>query len=1021
MSSERRRGEKRGPYKQWVTDHNRPLPKRSRNFYHNDDPVPTSSHNHEENVNIENNEANHGSNEASGREQGNNSNDEFLNSVSDSSIVSDSNAASDKIGFCEAESTPESVSHSDREENVELDSNHNHNNSDSNSSQEDSAFQSVTRSRQSCSANSSNQHGLSVSIPPVRMMINDRNSHNGESSEVDGDEDQREGTDEYLEENGNGEVREEEQLDVGIFCDGNDFEQVDGDQQHEANEGQNEQEQREQEHDEEHHQHGAEQEEGEQPGRPLPAHQNLWKEIRNQPDFISSVLTEVNCSPAEILLKILALSHQNNFSFKAFLDTVLLVNSLFVTPVLPGTQYLLDKLLLSETDLVRYFYCKTCSHSFGNIDHNTTPEIVCPACRTINEIKDLTKACHFVLFDIGSQLELLFMNKEVRENLVHPKEAVRLNGDRNVLKDVYDGKCYREFAASLANHLGEKILSFVVCTDGSPLFKSSNYSVWPFFLCINELPPLLRMKNLLLGGLWFGNRHPPMDLYLQPVVNHLKSLSDRGIKVTVEEEEWLIKAYTIACCVDSGARGAVQGVNSHSGYYSCNWCLIPGLYLENKVVFPFSDVDHPKRTHETVKDHGAECLANDALLYVFGVQYVSPLVALPKFDIVLGMVQDFPHNVPFGIGRTFLDEWLHNSQRSFYIGSPEEMKILNKRMEKLKPCIEVRRAIRPLKDMAFWKAREFENWVVIYSLIVVLQVLPAKFWTHWSYLVQAVYLLVGQTVTTENVNMAHKLIRYWVADVETLYGQKFMSFNVHIFSHFAENVSRWGPAWAVSTYCFESAIGKLKNTLHAHRGVPHQINREMSYNQARNILINSCSTPRTEIFIENIKSKPNKMLKYLSLLECAVIGKENDFVPTVEEQHLIRNSDYDIMEGNCVTYHKIIASRCVFTTDSLAAGKKFNNSVALTNTDSVVILKKFIRDKNTDKVYAFCSEVVCREFLKFPTRIRILPKDHCVRIVSSIARRLKLVSVKDLKISCVYTKMEENDYVTPFHNLYNVC
>ncbi|KAE8741171.1 hypothetical protein FOCC_FOCC013294 [Frankliniella occidentalis] len=114
----------------------------------------------------------------------------------------------------------------------------------------------------------------------------------------------------------------------------------------------------------------------------------------------------------------------------------------------------------------------------------------------------------------------------------------------------------------------------------------------------------------------------------------------------------------------------------------------------------------------------------------------------------------------------------------------------------------------------------------------------------------------------DNLNMAHRLIKYWVADVEALYDQKSMTFNVHIFSHFAENVSRWGPAWAVSTYCFESAIGKLKNILHAHRGVPHQIHRQLSYNQARNILSNTCSTPRTDIFIENIKSKPNKMTRF---------------------------------------------------------------------------------------------------------------------------------------------------------------
>ncbi|KAE8741238.1 hypothetical protein FOCC_FOCC013225, partial [Frankliniella occidentalis] len=720
----------------------------------------------------------------------------------------------------------------------------------------------------------------------------------------------------------------------------------------------------------------------------LTEHEALWRAIRNQQPFTSHIGTEVNNSPAEILLKLLAFSEQNNLSLKAFVDSVRLVNSLFVSPVIPGTQYLLDNLLLSSKQLAKYFYCIKCTYYFGKVNNVDSPEKLCPGCKTVNYLKDLTKATYFVLFPIESQLELLFMSKEVRDNLVHPKDAVRKNSERNSLKDIYD--------ASLPDDLREKVLSLVFSTDGSPLFKSSSFSIWPCFFSINELPPLLRMKHLLLGGLWFGNKHPPMDLYLKPVVEYFESLLDTLVHLRVEGEEWLIKLYIIACCVDSGARGAVQGINSHSGYYSCNWCLIPGLWLD-KVVFPMQEVPPAQRNHEDLVAHANECLNNDNLVYVYGVQFISPLASLKKFNLVDGMVQDFAHNVPFGIGRTFLDEWLHNAKRSFYVGSPDELAILNMRMEKLQPCIEVRRALRLLKDMAYWKAREFENWILFFSLIVLLSVLPMKFWTHWSYLVQAVYLLSRECVSCQDVNNAHRLIQLWVSDVEKLYGEKYMTYNVHIFSHLAENVARWGPTWAVSTYCFESAIGNLKNILHAQRGVPHQVHRNLSYKQAKHILINTCSTPGTEVFLESIKSKPNKMTKYLSLNECVVIGKGEDFLPNDEESFLI--SQCEEMQGdNFVTYSKIIASRCVYTCDSVALGKKFNNSVALTTLGKIIIIKKFIMSKENEKVWVFCSEASCTELLKFPQGLRIPIEDHCVRIISSVGRRLKLISVKELKI-----------------------
>ncbi|KAE8741497.1 hypothetical protein FOCC_FOCC012982 [Frankliniella occidentalis] len=60
-----------------------------------------------------------------------------------------------------------------------------------------------------------------------------------------------------------------------------------------------------------------------------------------------------------------------------------------------------------------------------------------------------------------------------------------------------------------------------------------------------------------------------------PVVDHLTKFSEGfATELGNPAEEVLIKVFMIGICVDSGARGAVQGINSYSGYYSCNWCEI---------------------------------------------------------------------------------------------------------------------------------------------------------------------------------------------------------------------------------------------------------------------------------------------------------------------------------------------------------------------------------------------------------------------------------------------------------------
>ena len=58
------------------------------------------------------------------------------------------------------------------------------------------------------------------------------------------------------------------------------------------------------------------------------------------------------------------------------------------------------------------------------------------------------------------------------------------------IEDIYDGEHYRNLSAN-NRPLSAKYhnnISFVLNTDGVPIFKSSKTSIWPIYLMINELP-----------------------------------------------------------------------------------------------------------------------------------------------------------------------------------------------------------------------------------------------------------------------------------------------------------------------------------------------------------------------------------------------------------------------------------------------------------------------------------------------------------------------------------------------------
>ena len=71
----------------------------------------------------------------------------------------------------------------------------------------------------------------------------------------------------------------------------------------------------------------------------------------------------------------------------------------------------------------------------------------------------------------------------------HLQRRFELEKDSESLQDVSDGWEYLKHAEFLTERGN---VSFLVNTDGVSLFRSSNISLWPIWLAVNELPPHIR-------------------------------------------------------------------------------------------------------------------------------------------------------------------------------------------------------------------------------------------------------------------------------------------------------------------------------------------------------------------------------------------------------------------------------------------------------------------------------------------------------------------------------------------------
>ena len=75
------------------------------------------------------------------------------------------------------------------------------------------------------------------------------------------------------------------------------------------------------------------------------------------------------------------------------------------------------------------------------------------------------------------------------------------------------------------------------------------------------------------------------------------------------------------------------------------------------------------------------------------------------------------------------------------------------------------------------------------------------------------------------LNAAEHALHKFVSLVPELYGVQHVTFNVHLLTHLAASVRRWGPLSCSSAFFFEDANGKLLTYFHGTRGVAKQIFR----------------------------------------------------------------------------------------------------------------------------------------------------------------------------------------------------
>ncbi|XP_077498330.1 uncharacterized protein LOC144109415 [Amblyomma americanum] len=430
----------------------------------------------------------------------------------------------------------------------------------------------------------------------------------------------------------------------------------------------------------------------------------------------------------------------------------------------------------------------------------------------------------------------------------------------------------------------------------------------------------------------------------------------------------------------------MQHFTQFNGYYGCSWCLHPGKTIDGTVKYPVNCVVRDRSMEGTKKKMHRAVATGEVIK---GLKGVTPLINLAYFDVIWSFSPDYMHCVLLGVSRQLTECWLSNVGEPYYIGAPHCLSAVDGRLCSIRPHLCISRLPRSLSLRKYWKASEWQQWLLLFSLPCLEGILPRQYFKHFALLVQGIALLLQETVCSADVETSTACLVKFVVDVQFLYGERHMTYNVHQLLHIAKSVVNQGPLWAHSCFTFESNIGHLKELVTSAKGVPLQIVERLMLASNYKSLRTQAS-PRIQHFLSDTRTACTGGILLLSRPR-DVSGPLLDFV-----QNQIGN-----INGPVVEHDRARVSGHMFHSEQYARPNKTNCTALVTNEGMCLKVKHIVSFKDLSghpKVFVVSEDAFSSQLVHNSKHIM-----KCERTGSK-----NLVELVTNVIPCTYIEHDQN-------------
>ena len=271
------------------------------------------------------------------------------------------------------------------------------------------------------------------------------------------------------------------------------------------------------------------------------------------------------------------------------------------------------------------------------------------------------------------------------------------------------------------------------------------------------------------------------------------------------------------------------------------------------------------------------------------------------------------HAVLEGVTRWLANRWFDSKFHAspFYLG--RQIRKIDSELLQQRPPHEFSRPPRSIdKHLKYWKASELRNWLLFYSLPLLLSFLPSLYWHHYALLVSAMHIMLGDNVTHAQVDAADQMLVDFCMLLPDLYGESSCTANAHLLLHLAKYVRLWGPLWTHSSFGFESKNGRLKHLFHGNSNIVPQLlfNIDVCYTlQHMHPRLVECESEQTMNYIDHLSNLTPRSNMMSIGSHTYIIGQLKVTKPTTEQAVAFGCADdinvFSKMLKDRVLYHSI--------------------------------------------------------------------------------------------------------------------